>query len=835
MILVLRLGICALVGLLTATVARANVNPPDAGGYYCTQSGQTFGPTFFWEEIAQTGTRALLASSCNDCIQQNVPIGFDFEFYGRTYTRLGISSNGFVTFDSSTLDAGCCSGQELPDPSPPNAVIALWWEDLNPPQGGNIYFQTLGSAPARRFIVEYAGVPHCCASLTPVQVQLKLFEGSNDIELHFLDAASDGGLHTAGIEDLDGLIGQNYAHGPASVTPGGAVLYSLCGDGDGDLLRTCDGDCYDDDPTLPTTTEVACNGIDDDCDPATPDGADGDGDGVAACAGDCDDTDPTVFPGHVELRCDGLDNDCDPSTGDDGDDDGDGYGLCGVDCDDTDPLVNPGATEILCDGLDNDCDLSGSPDDPDGDGDGFGLCSGDCDDADPGRNPGVADPCDGSDNNCDGLADTRRSIIDGGGAGTAIPPVGTVELHAPVGLGNTVLDVDLSLDLEHDWVGDLRIRLRSPRGTNVVVFERYGGNGDGLIGTLFDDESPRTISTAAPPFTGRWQPALPLATFDGEDPHGTWTLYIEDLASPDGGQVLGWQLHIIHGGAQDLDADGFSACEECADNAAWIQPGAQEICDGYDSDCDGSIGPSESDLDADGQATCAGDCDDGDPLVSTGAAELCDGVDNDCDGTLRPDETDLDGDGLLACAEDCDDTNPTIPGALELTCNGADDDCDPLSPDDPDQDGDGHTLCTGDCDDQQPAIHPSRPERPCNGFDDDCNPATVDASDLDGDGFTDCQGDCDDTDPDIRPGADEDPCVAVDQDCDGSTPDLSGCGEETPSPSPSVSPEPSPTGHDPDPGSCGCAAGSSSGDPPLLWAILAALAAGWRRSHGRGT
>ncbi len=70
------------------------------------------------------------------------------------------------------------------------------------------------------------------------------------------------------------------------------------------------------------------------------------------------------------------------------------------------------------------------------------------------------------------------------------------------------------------------------------------------------------------------------------------------------------------------------------------------------------------------------DCNDTDPTIHPGASELCDGIDNDCDGIVPADEVDADGDGYMVCAGDCDDDDPNInPGATEI-CNGIDDDCD---------------------------------------------------------------------------------------------------------------------------------------------------------------
>ena len=47
-----------------------------------------------------------------------------------------------------------------------------------------------------------------------------------------------------------------------------------------------------------------------------PSHEDGDGDGTTACGGDCDDEDPARSPELEELACDGIDNDCEETTGD---------------------------------------------------------------------------------------------------------------------------------------------------------------------------------------------------------------------------------------------------------------------------------------------------------------------------------------------------------------------------------------------------------------------------------------------------------------------------------------------------------------------------------------
>ena len=97
----------------------------------------------------------------------------------------------------------------------------------------------------------------------------------------------------------------------------------------------------------------------------------------------------------------------------------------------------------------------------------------------------------------------------------------------------------------------------------------------------------------------------------------------------------------------DFDGDGYDDTlyggEDCDDEDPEIFPGAVEICNGKDDNCDGSLPDDEADADGDGWMPCTGDCDDGDADVnpemieSKGFGNCDDGKDNDCDGLTDTD------------------------------------------------------------------------------------------------------------------------------------------------------------------------------------------------------
>ena len=137
-----------------------------------------------------------------------MPLGFDFTFYGNTYNKVNIFMNGFLMFGPPPAMklSGIAVGGFLPSEANPKNIIALAWTDWAPHKTTDpIRFETRGTAPNRKFIVQYDNVPELSGS-GRLMGQIVLSEGSNDITLYTNSMSVTNGTHfvTQGIKDLTG-------------------------------------------------------------------------------------------------------------------------------------------------------------------------------------------------------------------------------------------------------------------------------------------------------------------------------------------------------------------------------------------------------------------------------------------------------------------------------------------------------------------------------------------------------------------------------------------------------------------------------------------------------
>ncbi|HZN68882.1 MAG TPA: proprotein convertase P-domain-containing protein [Tepidisphaeraceae bacterium] len=110
------------------------------------------------------------------------------------------------------------------------------------------------------------------------------------------------------------------------------------------------------------------------------------------------------------------------------------------------------------------------------------------------------------------------------------------------GLGGTVSDVNVTLNITHPYVSDLAVYLISPTGTRVRLLQDVGGAGDNFTNTTLDDEASQSINLGAAPFTGRYRPQQSLSLVDGQTIDGTWRLEVRDLFTDFAGTLDSWSL-----------------------------------------------------------------------------------------------------------------------------------------------------------------------------------------------------------------------------------------------------------------------------------------------------
>lgn len=114
-------------------------------------------------------------------------IGFEVEFYGTVETDITIDTNGNLTFGNTESHWG----NSFPPPHHPR-MIAPFYADLDPFEGGAVFFNLLGEAPNRRLVVTWFEIPYWNGTGSST-FQAQLFEGTNQIQFGYNGLLPDSG------------------------------------------------------------------------------------------------------------------------------------------------------------------------------------------------------------------------------------------------------------------------------------------------------------------------------------------------------------------------------------------------------------------------------------------------------------------------------------------------------------------------------------------------------------------------------------------------------------------------------------------------------------------
>ncbi|MGH9868475.1 MAG: choice-of-anchor D domain-containing protein [Candidatus Polarisedimenticolia bacterium] len=177
------------------------------------------GLEFSWRDLVTTGT-LIESLDGDDQTSEPILLGFDFPFYGERFNAVRVSTNGFLSFTSDSMQP---ANQSLPSAAAPGNLLAAFWDDLDFSQGGRAYYARGEDA----FIVQFEGVRSASGSGS-YDFEVILQEGG-DIVFQYLSMTGPLDGATVGIQDATGAhtlqacfdspcVGDNLAIG-FSATP----------------------------------------------------------------------------------------------------------------------------------------------------------------------------------------------------------------------------------------------------------------------------------------------------------------------------------------------------------------------------------------------------------------------------------------------------------------------------------------------------------------------------------------------------------------------------------------------------------------------------------------
>ena len=221
-------------------------------------------------------------------------------------------------------------------------------------------------------------------------------------------------------------------------------------------------------------------------------------------------------------------------------------------------------------------------------------------------------------------------------------------------------------------------------GADVANFTTDYSFADSAINNLWTATSGTSTSNAAAGwyfpsvlFTGA-RSAL-SSSFAGKDPVGTWQVKVTDLATGTTGTLTSATLELRIGADSDGD-DAADIFDGCPSNGALLAPATYYI--DADNDGYGSTTTTTSCASTPPAGTSANstDCNDASAAINPGATELCDGIDQNCNGIADDGFADADGDGVGNCVDtnltytiagaaipDATSATPNVPGVLNKT------------------------------------------------------------------------------------------------------------------------------------------------------------------------
>jgi len=219
--------------------ASLTVTAAKAGYLTATQgiAGTVIGPSPY---VMSSGTYSWVGDASATTLFTNaqgyssqVDLGFAFPFFGQQYTSMHVYSSGAISF---TTGGGNGYNTVIPSATPPNALVAVYWDDLaeETALGSRVSWQRLGTSPDSRVVVTWRNVRHAYESVTtaPATFQVILSERTGEITMQYANVTfgsssfSNGASATVGIENANGSDGVQFSALTPSLHAKQAIVFS---------------------------------------------------------------------------------------------------------------------------------------------------------------------------------------------------------------------------------------------------------------------------------------------------------------------------------------------------------------------------------------------------------------------------------------------------------------------------------------------------------------------------------------------------------------------------------------------------------------------------------
>jgi large repetitive protein len=188
----------------------------DSFGNTWKDSDASGGPVYYWRDISCTGTPLSLT---DESISAEISLGFNFTFYGNTYSTVRISSNGFLSFTSTDVAP---NNFQIPNTSTPNNILAVFWDDLNPGAKGQVYYYY--DSVLKRFIVQYNDIP--LVGQTGGNTFQAILYSDGTIVYQYYKLSGPLNFCTVGIENSTGTVGINVVHNASYLKNSLAIAFT---------------------------------------------------------------------------------------------------------------------------------------------------------------------------------------------------------------------------------------------------------------------------------------------------------------------------------------------------------------------------------------------------------------------------------------------------------------------------------------------------------------------------------------------------------------------------------------------------------------------------------